>query len=531
MPKYRPAPLPKDDIKIVIRPRDGLSVANHSGTILFNALRQAAGLTLEETRGDHLSVNLVQNLLVLSSPNPDRAEKYAHITSLTLEDAVFSARGYIACPENTVKGVIHGIPPNHSAADIHAAVVQPCNPTALHARRMGQTNTVLVSFSGSRVPHYIDYQGTVTRCYIHKRKHEVCSACGKLGHRADVCPYPDRAYCAACGLANPMEEHECIIKCALCGLAHPTGDAVCQLRYRTPFVLRQRQQRRARSRSRKRKDDPHHNRDRTGSFPRLPSDSSAPASEPTTQSTVQRRRSRSKSKRSGSQPPPPATSASSDQRPSSQVSWAAVASPNHEQPPRTPALSVRHSSSNPPPPSSELAYLRTLLESVVATQRQLQADVKQLQQAIRTPPPSQCSSQLTAPRVMSASQPILPTPPKRRSGDTTTETYSTVSDLRALEEKFDAANTARCKELTALASQLADIKASVATTQNMIATMNTKIANVLPTDAPVRAKTAGPGPTRHTPYTRIPVTLVSVNNGESSAVSSSPATPSPSKPV
>lgn len=109
VPKYLPAPLPKDDIKIVIRPRDGLNAANHSGTTLFNALREAAGLTLEETRRDHLSVNLVQNLLVLSSPNPERAEKYAHITSLTLEDAVFSARGYIACPENTVKGVIHGI--------------------------------------------------------------------------------------------------------------------------------------------------------------------------------------------------------------------------------------------------------------------------------------------------------------------------------------------------------------------------------------------------------------------------------------
>lgn len=197
--------------------------------------------------GDHFSVNTEQNLLILSSPDTDRAEKYARISPVTLGGAMFSARGYIACPENTVKGVVHGVPPDHSAPDIHDAVVQPCNPTALHARRMGQTSTVLVSFSGSQVPHYIDYQGTITRCYIHKRKHEVCSACGKLGHRADVCPYPDQAYCVTCGLANPIDGHQCIIKCALCGLAHPTGDAVCQQKYRTPFVLRQQQQRRARS--------------------------------------------------------------------------------------------------------------------------------------------------------------------------------------------------------------------------------------------------------------------------------------------
>ncbi|KAH9377572.1 hypothetical protein HPB48_013672 [Haemaphysalis longicornis] len=36
-------------------------------------------------------------------------------------------------------------------------------PTALDARCTGQTNTVLASFSGSRVPHYIDYQCTITR--------------------------------------------------------------------------------------------------------------------------------------------------------------------------------------------------------------------------------------------------------------------------------------------------------------------------------------------------------------------------------
>ncbi|KAH9369222.1 hypothetical protein HPB48_016937 [Haemaphysalis longicornis] len=128
---------------------------------LFNALRQPAGLALQEMRGDHLSVNTVQNILVLSSPDPDRAEKYPHITSITLGGAVFSSRGYIACPENTVKGVIHGIPPDYSAANIHDEVVQPCNPTALHARRIGQTNKVLVSFSGSRVPHYINIKSSV----------------------------------------------------------------------------------------------------------------------------------------------------------------------------------------------------------------------------------------------------------------------------------------------------------------------------------------------------------------------------------
>ncbi|KAH9378586.1 hypothetical protein HPB48_009953 [Haemaphysalis longicornis] len=259
VPKYLPAPLPKEDIKIVIRPRDGLNVASYTWTTLFNALCQAAGLALQETRGDHLSVNKVQNLLVLSSPDLDRAENYARISSITFGSAMFSARGYIACPENTVKGVVHEILPDHTAADIHDAVVLSCN------------------YRSARV---------------------------------------------ACGLANPMDEHQCIIRCALCGLAHPTGDAICQKRYRTPLDLQQQKQRRARSRNHKPKDeDPQRNHDRTDFLPRLPSDSTAPNRKPATPSTVQRRRSRSKSKRSVSQPPPPAKNAPSDQRPSSQVSW------------------------------------------------------------------------------------------------------------------------------------------------------------------------------------------------------------------
>lgn len=165
---------------------------------------ELAGLldTLEEP----LSVNLTQSSLVLSSLKPDRVKKYAHITSITLEDAMFPTLGYIACPENTVKEVIHVIPPNHFAVDTHATVVQPCNPTWLS---YGPTNSALVSVSRSRVPHYFDYQGTINPdTYIHKHKHWTCSACGELGHRANVCPYPDQAYCTTCSLVNPTEEHE-----------------------------------------------------------------------------------------------------------------------------------------------------------------------------------------------------------------------------------------------------------------------------------------------------------------------------------
>ncbi|KAL1466658.1 hypothetical protein MTO96_042586 [Rhipicephalus appendiculatus] len=49
------------------------------------------------------------------------------------------------------------------------------------------------------------------------RQTDVCHACGRLGHRADVCPAPENTIGRGCGTASPAEDHECSPKCALFG--------------------------------------------------------------------------------------------------------------------------------------------------------------------------------------------------------------------------------------------------------------------------------------------------------------------------
>ncbi|KAL1477418.1 hypothetical protein MTO96_017491 [Rhipicephalus appendiculatus] len=82
------------------------------------------------------------------------------------------------------------------------------------------------------------------RCTLFRRQTDVCYACGKVGHRADVCPTPDEVICRGCGKQSPSEEHDCKPMCKLCGGAHVTADRKCKQRFQIPYVVRHRRKER-----------------------------------------------------------------------------------------------------------------------------------------------------------------------------------------------------------------------------------------------------------------------------------------------
>ena len=119
------------------------------------------------------------------------------------------------------------------------------NPTALAAQRIKATGSVIVLFDGLRVPNFIKYGSTLVRCYLYRKQFDVCYACGRIGHRSDVCPTPDVVQCRGCGMQDPGEDHICSPKCKFCGEDHPTGDKACRQRYRIPYVVRVRRRERS----------------------------------------------------------------------------------------------------------------------------------------------------------------------------------------------------------------------------------------------------------------------------------------------
>ncbi|KAL1443277.1 hypothetical protein MTO96_046031, partial [Rhipicephalus appendiculatus] len=213
---------------------------------IYCCLRNAAGVGRETAQEDSMCINNTQNILVISTPSEDRARRYGAITKLRIGEQEFETSAYRAAPENTSKGLIRGVSKEESSDGILSNLVTSRNPAVLHAKRMGNTDNVIVLFEGFHVPRYVMYGAMLVKCTLYRKHIDVCYCCGRLGHRADVCPNPKDKVCRGCGSKNPAQDHRCEVECQLCGKDHPTGDKSCKARYKIPYVVRRRRWERAR---------------------------------------------------------------------------------------------------------------------------------------------------------------------------------------------------------------------------------------------------------------------------------------------
>lgn len=161
--------LPKEDYRVIVRPRGGFSVSNYKLDRIYYCLRNAAGVGRETAEEDSICINSTQNIIVLSTPSEDRARKYGAINKLRLGEKDFEASAYRAAPDNTSKGFIRGISKEESPEDIVTSLVTPRNPGVLHAKRMGNTDNVIVLFEGFHVPKYVRYGAMLVRCSLYKK--------------------------------------------------------------------------------------------------------------------------------------------------------------------------------------------------------------------------------------------------------------------------------------------------------------------------------------------------------------------------
>lgn len=89
------------------------------------------------------------------------------------------------------------------------SLVNQPNLTILYAKRMGNTTNVIILFDGYYVPRHVNYGDMVVRCTLYKKQVDMSHACGRLGHRADVCPNPNDKQCRGCGGRNPPDDCQC----------------------------------------------------------------------------------------------------------------------------------------------------------------------------------------------------------------------------------------------------------------------------------------------------------------------------------
>ncbi|KAH7972912.1 hypothetical protein HPB52_018666 [Rhipicephalus sanguineus] len=92
--------LPKEDYKIIVRPRDGFKVTDYGINRLECCVANAAEIPRKESEEDTVCANYKQNILVVSTPSEERAEKYRAIARLRIGDKEFEANAYESAPED-----------------------------------------------------------------------------------------------------------------------------------------------------------------------------------------------------------------------------------------------------------------------------------------------------------------------------------------------------------------------------------------------------------------------------------------------
>ncbi|XP_075750482.1 uncharacterized protein LOC142817331 [Rhipicephalus microplus] len=237
-----PLNLTREEQKVVIRPRGGLFLAKLEADIVMSAVITAANVPKTAAKADTICINPTQNIIVISTPDEERARYYASVRSLYIGGRSYETHAYCTAPHGTVKGVIRGIAVENTAEDLHENIVNQANPQALEAHRIGNTTSIVILFAGTKVPNYIKYGSIIVKYGLYRQHHNVCKTCGKIGHRADVSPTPETKICFACGAPNPTADHaaRCKPRCKLCNGAHATGTEGCTNKYKVPFVVTQR---------------------------------------------------------------------------------------------------------------------------------------------------------------------------------------------------------------------------------------------------------------------------------------------------
>ncbi|KAG0421673.1 hypothetical protein HPB47_002444, partial [Ixodes persulcatus] len=227
--------MPTEATKIVLRPRGGLTKLIQYGTAhLGDVIKAAAGIDPKEEGDDIFSPNLKQQSILVGTTCEKRKLKYACIKQIMLDGECVETSAYVATPEDCGKGVIYDIPLFYTIEDIKTRLDRRDNPKILGVRRLGkESKAVMLLFEENTVPRWILFGGVPLRCQLYKKKFEICPACGRLGHRDDVCTDPKNV--------RPPKDHSCEPKCRLCGKGHILGDKKCREIFRTPYVVKKKQ--------------------------------------------------------------------------------------------------------------------------------------------------------------------------------------------------------------------------------------------------------------------------------------------------
>ncbi|KAH7968027.1 hypothetical protein HPB52_005443 [Rhipicephalus sanguineus] len=212
-------PFHTDDFKIVYRPQARLGLSKWSLTAITHAIGRSSGLTQRDFYDNvRVQMQIVENIIIASTADTERATKLRSITTIQLGGTIFSVNPHVRHPDDVCRGVIYGLFP---------------------ARMLGRSSTAVITFDGPHVPYYITYQSGDYRCKPYRTSVQYCRKCGAIGHRQDICPRPREDFCYKCRQGAVTEARDCLPKCRICEQAHETAGKECKKKLRpNPHLIK-----------------------------------------------------------------------------------------------------------------------------------------------------------------------------------------------------------------------------------------------------------------------------------------------------
>ncbi|KAH7978776.1 hypothetical protein HPB49_006733 [Dermacentor silvarum] len=169
-------------------------------------------------------------LAILKTHHIELARRLLSVASIILAGRIYAVAPYLAAPTNSCRGVIHGIAPDATPEEL-LRDLDSYQADILLARRMGNTNSALITFAGMHVPFCVYYQRLEFRCRPHKPRAHHCTICLQYGHRTCACPGNQRL-CPTCStpISQPDEPHSCSPWCLHCQGHHTPFAEICPVR-------------------------------------------------------------------------------------------------------------------------------------------------------------------------------------------------------------------------------------------------------------------------------------------------------------
>lgn len=231
--RRRLPPLPRDDVKIVMKPRKGLSLKDYSTIEITKAIAEACEQGEKYLHKFVVRPRLGSNILIMSTPDTEAANALRKISRINIRGTSHEVVTYVAFSEEEVKGVVHGFPQDTTPSELMNGLrIRTHNTKIIQARMLGKSKTALITFEGNTVPKVVYFYGGEMPCYLYRPTRQVCYICMTPGHRSDVCPTPAVKKCPNCAVENPEDCHPCQPRCVLCNEQHPTGSKECPLKLR-----------------------------------------------------------------------------------------------------------------------------------------------------------------------------------------------------------------------------------------------------------------------------------------------------------